>query len=144
MNPQVRRLPERRFAVRSHRGDASSVEDTRRPMYQHMIMHELVGGPPVLRFLARSEGDHALDVLVGATCGFDGDDEVRVEVLPEGDYAVLDYEGPEDGLPSARERLLEWVEAQGLRATGDVLQVHLMDTIDGVAEQELQVAVSDS
>lgn len=136
-DPRVETLPERRFAVRLHDGGIETIEETRRPLYQHMIMDELVGGPPVLRF----EGDR-IDVLVGATCGFDGDDVVTVEILPEARYAVADFEGPEDDLPAARAALLEWVASNGHTAAGPVLQVHLMDAIDGETEQEIQVPLA--
>ena len=135
--PRIQELPERRFAVRRHDGDVATVDETRRPLYQHMITHELVGGPPVLRF-----DEDNIDVLVGATCGFDGDDEVTIEVLPAAKYAVEDFEGPPGDLPAARQALLDWVAAEGLTPAGPVLQVHLMDEIDGETEQELQVALA--
>lgn len=135
--PRLHNLPERRFAVRRHDGDLDTIESTRRPLYQHMIMHELVGGPPVLRF----DGD-AIDVLVGSTCGFDGNAEVGVEVLPPGPYAVLDYEGPEAGLETAKQELQDWMAAQGHEAAGPLLQIHLMDPIDGDIEQQLQVPLA--
>lgn len=140
MEVRVEHLPERRFCVRRHIGPAEAVDDTRRAMYQHMISHELVGGPSVLRHVDDpTESRHRLDVLIGATCNFEGDDTVRVEVVPGGDYAVLEYEGPEDGVPAAIERLHRWVREGDREAAGPVLQVHLMDAIDGVVEQELQV-----
>ncbi len=134
--PRIVELPERRFAVRSHDGSIETIENTRRPLYQHMIMHELVGGPPVLRFT-----DAGIDVLVGTTCGFDGDENVRVEVIPAGWYAVVDYEGPEEGLPEAHEGLRAWVTQQNHQPAGPLLQVHLMDPIDGDTEQQLQLPV---
>ncbi len=145
MEPHVVRLPERRFCVRRHLGPAALVDHTRRAMYQHMISHELVGGPSALRLLGpdeRTEPEHTYDVLIGATCNFDGDDVVRVEVLPEGDYAVLDYEGPEDGVDAAVERLRAWVDASDRDAAGAPIQVHIMDAIDGVLEQQLQVPLA--
>jgi len=51
---------------------------------------------------------------------------------------VLDYHGPVEGLAPARKRLLDWAGAHG-GAAGPLLQVHLMDPIDGVVEEELQV-----
>ncbi|MGB0653131.1 MAG: GyrI-like domain-containing protein [Thermoplasmatota archaeon] len=141
LEPSLEELPERRFAVRRHVGPFATIEETRRPLYQHLIMHELVGGPPVVRWLDEPEGERVLDVLVGATCGFDGDDVVRVEIQPEGLFAVAHYEGPPSGLPAARDELSAWVAAEGLEPTGPLLQVHLMDEIDGEIEQELQLPV---
>ncbi len=136
---RIQHLPERRFAVRAHGGTMESIEETRRPLYQHMIMHELVGGPPVLRFGA---DDGGIDVLVGATCGFDGDTEVAVEVLPAGWHAIHDYEGPAEGLPAAREALFAWAAKEGHQVTGPLLQVHMMDPIDGDVEQQLQLPIA--
>ncbi len=132
-------LPERRVAVRRHDDGPDTIESTRRPMYQHMIMHELVGGPSVLRF----RGDDAIDVLIGATCGFEGDDELRVEILPAGRYAVADFEGPVDTLAPARRAFLHAVTTHpdGTVPQGDVLQVHLMDEYEGETEQQFQVMV---
>lgn len=142
MDVRVEHLPERRFCVRRHIGPPASVDNTRRAMYQHMISHELVGGPSALRHVEdghRTEPLHSLDVLIGATCNFEGDDVVRVEVLPEGPHAVLEYEGPEEGVAEAIGCLRRWVADSGRRAAGPVLQVHIMDAVDGVLEQELQV-----
>lgn len=126
-------LPERRMAVCPHPGDENTVEETRRPLYQHMIMHELVGGPPLLRF----EGDR-LDVLVGATCGFDGDDVVTIELLPAGRYLVADVECPPSELPHLRRQFL--ADARDMGHEGQALyQLHLMDEIDGITEQQLQL-----
>ena len=75
--PRIEHLPERRFCVRRHIGPAEAVDNTRRAMYQHMISHELVGGPSALRHVEdehRTEPLHSLDVLIGATCSFEGDD----------------------------------------------------------------------
>ncbi len=141
--PTIEALPERRFCVRRHFGPAAAVDDTRRPMYQHMISHELVGGPSVLRHIEQGDApDHTLDVLIGATCNFDGDSEVRVEVVAAGDYAVLDFEGPESAIPAALDHLRAWVEACARTAIGPVLQVHLMDAIDGIVEQQFQLALA--
>lgn len=136
--PRLHAFPERRFAVRRHNGGLDSIEETRRPLYQHMIMHELVGGPPVLRF----DGE-GIDVMVGATCGFDGDEGVSIEVLPAGTYAVVDFEGPESELEAARGALLAWASKAASTVGETVLQVHMMDPIDGETEQQLQVAVHD-
>lgn len=134
---QVVELPARRFAVRRHDGPEATVEDTRRPMYQHLIMHELVGGPPVLRFTDAGE----VDVLVGTTEGFQGDDEVSVEKVPAGWFAVAHFEGAPEDLPAARRALEDWCDDQGHPREGALLQVHLMDAIEGVTEQELQVPI---
>lgn len=145
MEPRIEHLPQRRFCVRRHIGPPEAVDSTRRAMYQHMISHELVGGPSALRHVEdgqRTEPLHSLDVLIGATCSFEGDDVVRVEVVPEGDYAVMEYEGPEEGVPAAIGRLRQWVADSHREPAGPVLQVHLMDPIDGVVEQELQVRLA--
>ncbi len=140
--PVIESLPERRFCVRRHFGPTEAVDDTRRPMYQHMISNELVGGPSILRHIEEATApDHTLDVLIGATCNFDGDSEVRVEVLQEGDYAVLDFEGPESDIEGAMDHLRAWVAASNREPAGPILQVHLMDAMDGILEQQFQVAL---
>lgn len=135
--PRLVELPERRFAVREHPGDLGTIDDTRRPVYQHMIMHELVAGPSVLRFR-----DDGIDVMVGSAAGFAGTDDLDLHVAPAGTYAILDYEGPEDGLLDAHNQLRRWVADQGLVATGHLLQVHMMDALDGDIEQQLQIPVN--
>lgn len=140
---RIETFPERRFARRRHNGPVHTVEETRKPLYQHMIMGELVGGPPVLRFdLEDIQGETGVDVLVGATCGFDGDDMVSVEVFPASEYAVMDFEGPATELPAAREQLLEWAKRQGRDLGERILQVHMMDEIDGETEQQLQIRLA--
>lgn len=134
---RVEELPERRFACRRHDGDIQDIELTRRPLYQHLIMHELVGGPPVLRF--HDEG--AVDVLVGTAGGFRGDDVADLLVVPQGWFALLDYEGTAEGLVAARGRLRAWAHENGHTVTGPLLQVHMMDEIDGEVEQQLQLPV---
>jgi effector-binding domain-containing protein len=130
-------LPERVVAVVAHDGPVETIDETRRPLYRHMITHELVGGPSIIRF--RHDG---VDALVGTHVGFDGDDVVRVETLPAGDYAILDYEGPQEGLEGARQTLLEWVAESGRQAAGPLLQVHHMDPVDGIVEEQLQVLLA--
>lgn len=140
---RIERFPERRFAVRRHPAGVDTVEETRKPLYQHMIMGELVGGPPVLRFdLEDMDAAHGVDVLVGATCGFDGDDMVSVEVFPEAEYAVMDFEGPVTELPEARRTLLAWAKQQGRDLGERILQVHMMDEMDGEIEQQLQIRLA--
>jgi effector-binding domain-containing protein len=140
---RVQKFPERRFALKRHNGPVSTVEKTRKPLYQHMISGELVGGPPVLRFdLGDLNGDQAVDVLVGATCGFDGDEEVTVELFPAADYAVLDFEGPTTELPAARLTLIAWAKQQGRDLGERILQIHMMDEIDGETEQQLQIRLA--
>lgn len=143
VEPRIEHLRERWACVVEHHGPEATVDATRRPLYRHMIIHELVGGPSILRFLDRPRGDRQVDALVVTHAGFDGDEMCRIERLPSGPYAVLDYEGPEEGLPAARGRLKEWASAHG-GAAGPLLQVHLMDAMDGVAEQQLQVPLPHS
>src|SRR5688500_14930411 len=107
-----------------------------------MILHELVGGPSIVRFLDPPRGDHQVDALVLTHAGFEGDEVCRIEVLPAGRYAVLDYEGHPEGLAAARTRLLGWIRRKGLRAAGPVLQIHLMDPIDGIVEEQVQVPLA--
>lgn len=140
--PRLVELPERAVAVAEHRGPVETIDETRRPLYRHMVLNELVGGPSIVRFLPRPVGDRQVDALVLTHVGFEGDEVCRVERLPAGRYAVLDYEGDPDGLGMARERLLQWVRRRGLRADGAVLQVHLMDPIDGIVEEQVQVPVA--
>lgn len=137
--PRIVELPERPVAVVRHPGPVETIDATRRPLYRHMILHELVGGPSIIRFPDASTPSAGVDALVLTHLGFDGDDVCRVEHLPAGRYAVLDYEGPPAGLPAARSHLLSWLEAQTLRQAGPLLQVHLMDAIDGIVEEQLQV-----
>ncbi len=136
MDVEIKEFPKRRFAVRRHEGDEGSVDETRRPLYQHLIMHELVGGPPVLRF-----DEDGIDVMVGTTEGFHGDDVVQVEVVPPGWFAVHDYEGPPEELEAMRARFLTWCGQNGHDVTGPLLQVHMMDVIEGVTEQQFQVPI---
>ncbi len=135
--PRIQELPERRFAVRAHDGPLETVDSTRRPVYQHMIMNELVAGPSVLRF--REDG---LDVMVGCAAGFEGMEGLAMEIVPAGPFAIMDYEGPEAGVLDAHEQLRQWVASEGHAATGPLLQVHMMDPLDGHIEQQLQLPVA--
>lgn len=139
--PRVVTLRERPVAVVPHRGPPETIDETRRPLYRHMIIHELVGGPSIIRFLDHPSGDHQVDALVLTHLGFEGDDVCSIEVLPAGRHAVLDYEGPPEGLSEARRHLLAWAQSQGPVA-GPVLQVHHMDPIDGIVEEQLQVLLA--
>lgn len=139
---RIERLPERTVAVIPHKGPVERIDETRRPLYRHMIIHELVGGPSIIRFLDRPDGEHAVDALVTTHAGFDGDDVVRVEHLPAGRYAILDYECPPGGLQAARERLRAWVRTNGHAAAGPLLQVHHMDEIEAKVEEQLQVPLA--
>jgi hypothetical protein len=130
-------LRERFVCVVPHAGTLAEVDKTRRPLYRHMVVQELVGGPSILRFWP----DGRLDALVQTHAGFDGDEVCTVERLAPGPYAVLDYEGPEEGLAEARERILAWVKAKGHPAR-PLLQVHLMDAMDGIVEQQFQVPLA--
>ena len=132
-------LRERPVAVVEHVGPVESIDETRRPLYRHMVIHELVGGPSIVRFLDRPDGDRQVDALVMTHLGFDGDEVCQVEHLPAGRYAVLDYEGHPEGLAKARQALLDWVRRKRLQQAGPLLQVHLMDPIDGIVEEQLQV-----
>jgi effector-binding domain-containing protein len=107
-----------------------------------MVQNELVGGPSIIRFLDPPKGDHQVDALVLTHLGFDGDEVCKLETLPAGRYAVLDYEGHPEGLVAARARLLDWCRRKKLRTLGPVLQVHLMDPIDGIVEEQLQVPLA--
>lgn len=138
--PRVVTLKERPVAVVAHHGPVETIDATRRPLYRHMILNELVGGPSIIRFLDVPVGDHAVDALVLTHLGFDGDEVCQVEHLPAGRYAVLDYEGPPAGLAAARTRLRQWAQRHG-GARGPLLQVHHMDPIDDVVEEQLQVAL---
>lgn len=135
-------LKERPVAVVEHRGPVETIDDTRRPLYRHMVINELVGGPSIIRFLDAPAGDRQVDALVLTHVGFEGDAVCRIEHLPAGRYAVLDYEGHPEGLAKARARLADWVRRKGLRPAGPVLQVHLMDPIDGIVEEQLQVPLA--
>lgn len=141
MEPRIAVLKERTVCVVPHRGPSDAVDATRRPLYRHMVIHELVGGPSILRFLDAPVGDRVVDALVMTHTGFEGDAVCLVEVLPGGTYAVLDYEGPEQGLGVARTRLRAWAGRNSVRLLGPVLQVHHMDPIDGILEAQLQVRV---
>lgn len=140
--PHVVPLRERWVCVVAHPGDPARIDETRRPLYRHMIQHELVGGPSIVRWLDHPSGGHAVDALVQTHAGFDGDEVCTIERIPPGDFAVLDYEGPEAGLAAARDRLRAWAKANGRTPAGPLLQVHLMDAIDGVTEQQLQLPLS--
>lgn len=137
--PRIAELPPRTVAVVEHSGPAEAIDETRRPLYRHMVLHELVGGPSILRWLDPPVGARVVDALVVTHAGFEGDEVVRVEHLPGGRHAVLDYEGDPAGLPRARQHLVDWLARKRLRAAGAVLQVHLMDPIDGIVEEQLQV-----
>ncbi|HLF17005.1 MAG TPA: GyrI-like domain-containing protein [Candidatus Thermoplasmatota archaeon] len=139
MEPRLATLPERTVAVVEHRGSPESVDRTRRPLYRHMVLNELVGGPSILRWLDRPGPGRVVDALVTTHAGFEGDDVCRVETLPAGRYALLDYEGPPEEVPDARDRLLDWLGERRLRPTGPLLQVHLMDPVEGILEAQLQV-----
>ncbi len=138
---RIEYLPERRVAVVAHHGPLETVDDTRRPLYQHLILQELIGGPSAIRFPhgPHVEEGHRIDLLVGTPRHFEGDDVATVDVLDEGPYAVLDYEGPVGGLAAARQALLDWIKREGHQPRGPLLQVHLMDEIEGETEQQIQV-----
>jgi DNA gyrase inhibitor GyrI len=138
MQVRVERLKERTVAVLAHHGHPDAVDDTRRPLYRHMIINELVGGPSIIRWLAKPEGDHIIDALVTTHTGFDGDEMCTVELLPAGEYAVADYEGPLRGLSKARDDFLASLRHAGHRPKGPVLQVHHMDEVDGIMEAQFQ------
>ncbi len=148
MNPEtppttirLEELPHRRVCVVRHPGTPETVDATRRPLYQHMIMHELVQGPSIIRFHNESSTP-GVDALVIAPREFEGDEVCTVEDLPAGTHAILDYHGPSKGLPGARAALQQWVREQGYQTTGTLLQVHLMDEMDGETEQQLQIPVA--
>lgn len=138
MQVRVEHLKERWVCVVQHHGPAEAIDTTRRPLYRHMIQHELVGGPSILRHLEPPVGDRHVDALVVTHAGFDGDEICTVEQLASGRYAVADYEGPADGLPKARHDFVAEAHRHG-KAAGPVLQVHLMDEMDGVTEQQFQM-----
>ena len=140
--PRLVTLKERVVAAVPHRGPVETIDETRRPLYRHMILHELVGGPSIIRFLDQPQGDHQVDALVMTHVGFDGDEVCRLEHLPAGRYAVLDYEGPPSGLAAARRWVADWAHSQGLRPAGPILQVHHMDPIDGIVEEQIQLPVA--
>lgn len=142
MKVRIEALRERPVCVVPHHGPVETIDQTRRPLYRHMIIHELVGGPSIIRFLDSPRGDHAVDALVMTHAGFEGDEVCRIEHLPGGPHAVLDYEGPEPGLAEARRQLREWVPRNGHHAAGPLLQVHHMDAMDGIVEEQLQVPLS--
>lgn len=139
--PRIVTLRERPVAVVAHHGPVATIDATRRPLYRHMILNELVGGPSIIRFLDAPRGDHQVDALVLTHVGFDGDEVCQLETLPAGRYAVLDFEGDPEGLAAARVRLAAWADRHGGRA-GPVLQVHLMDAIEGIVEEQLQVPLA--
>lgn len=139
---RIERFEARRCCVRRHEGGIATVDDTRRPMYQHMISNELVGGASMIRFDDGLQDDADVDVLIGATCGFDGDEVVTVDELPAGDYAVMDYEGPMDGVEAARQAFRTALDADGYQTVGRFVQVHLMDELDGETEQQFQVRLA--
>lgn len=140
--PRVVELRERHVAVVEHRGPVEDIDRTRRPLYRHMIIHELVGGPSIIRFLDEPRDDRVVDALVLTHAGFEGDDVCRIEVLPAGRYAVLDYEGPESGLDEARRKVRTWAAARRERPSGPLLQVHHMDPVEGSVEEQLQLPLS--
>lgn len=140
--PRIEALRERVVAAVAHHGPVETIDDTRRPLYRHMVLNELVGGPSIIRFLDRPHGDRQVDALVMTHVGFDGDEVCRLERLHAGKYAVLDYEGRPDGLAAARKQVLDWVKRKGLKVAGPILQVHHMDPIDGVVEEQIQVPVA--
>ncbi|MEK6985113.1 MAG: GyrI-like domain-containing protein [Candidatus Thermoplasmatota archaeon] len=141
MEARVAELKERWVCVVAHHGDPAAIDETRRPLYRHMILQELVGGPSILRWLERPVGDRVVDALVQTHAGFDGDELCKIERIPAGRFAVLDYEGPEADLAEARTALRDWARQHRLEPTGPLLQVHLMDAIDGITEQQLQLPV---
>lgn len=139
---RVVELPARRVCVRRHPGGIDDVDETRRPMYQHMIMHELVAGASMLRFRRGPTDEDAVDVLIGAASGFPGDEVLEVEVLPAGRYAIAEYEGPEDLLTAARRAFADALVEDGYVTAGPIIQVHHMDAIDGITEQQFQVQLA--
>src|SRR5688572_4686282 len=92
LKPRIEPLKERHVAVVEHHGPVETIDQTRRPLYRHMIIHELVGGPSIIRFLDHPKGDRQVDALVMTHAGFEGDEVCRIAVLPKGPYAVADYE----------------------------------------------------
>lgn len=141
MEVRVAELKERWVCVVAHHGDPATIDTTRRPLYRHMILQELVGGPSILRWLETPVGDRVVDALVQTHIGFDGDEVCSVERIPAGRFAILDFEGRDEELASAREALRDFARRNHLQPAGPLLQVHLMDAIDGVTEQQLQLPV---
>jgi DNA gyrase inhibitor GyrI len=135
MSLRFEKLPPRRVAVAPHQGPMERIESTRRPLYQHLIMHEAVAGPSMLRFPAGSDQPDA--VLVQAAVGYSGAAGFTLQELPGGRHAVQDYEGPMQALPQFR---AAFRQAIGAAAEGrPILQVHLYDEVDGVTEQRLEL-----
>lgn len=141
MEERVAELKERWVCVVAHYGDPARIDETRRPLYRHMILQELVGGPSILRWLDPPVGDRVVDALVQTHAGFDGDEMCSIERIPAGRFVLLDYEGPEADLAEARKHLRDWTLRHRLEPAGPLLQVHLMDAIDGITEQQLQLPV---
>lgn len=137
MHLRTERLRERWVCVVVHEGPPETVDATRRPLYRHMIVSELVGGPSILRFPHGADAT-PIDALVVTHAGFTGDEVCRVDVLPSGTYAVADFEGPSAALADARRAFLKAATHHGSIA-GPLLQVHHMDDLDGLTEQQFQV-----
>jgi DNA gyrase inhibitor GyrI len=139
---EIKEFEARRCCVSRHDGEVRCVDDTRRPMYQHMISNELVGGASLLRFDGHVEDSGPVDVLIGATCNFDGDEVVTVEELLPGRYALKDYVGSMADLPAARADFLSQLDREGFVTAGRLLQVHMMDEIDDETEQQFQIRLA--
>jgi effector-binding domain-containing protein len=73
----------------------------------------------------------------------DGED-VRVVDLPVVEVASIVYRGPMDGIPSAWEALVRWVDDRGYRLIGDSRELYHEHHEDDPARHvtELQVAIA--
>jgi hypothetical protein len=78
VQPRIEHLRERIVCAVPHRGPPASIDATRRPLYRHMVLNELVGGPSIVRFLDRPQGERVVDALVQTHAGFDGDEVCQV------------------------------------------------------------------
>ena len=68
----------------------------------------------------------------------DGAEVGQVGTLQAGTYASADYEGPEEGLAEARRSFAAWAQEHG-HPVSPILQVHHMDPMDGIVEEQLQM-----
>jgi effector-binding domain-containing protein len=72
-------------------------------------------GPPFLRYNV-IDMERELDIEAGVpiTAPADGDEQVKVDTLPAGRYAVMNHTGAPETLIGAVDKLLSWADAQEL------------------------------
>lgn len=91
-----------------------------------------MAGHPLTRYLDWGPGIITMEpgMPVASHGGASGDGDIRTDTLPGGFAATMIYTGPYDGLHAAHGAVQQWIEAQGLKASGAPWEVYVTDPAD--------------